>query len=634
HRDIKPANILLENGVERVKITDFGLARAVDDITVTRTGEVSGTPQYMSPEQASGERVDHRSDLFSLGCVMYAMCTGHSPFRGDSVAHVIKRVTQDTPRPIAVQNPEIPGWLSEIVTCLLQKNPEYRFQTAEGVVAILDQHLQRIQHPTESGSHSVINQQLPVATPDTEKTTPSQFRDFPNTGSATTTDQPQQPLIGNCRVMVPEWLRSISRVLLLLVPIVLVALLTLSSTTGVAIGPMEFSIIFTILGIGPGIMAMVLCRRTVGRYTMAAALFAGLGPLGLLIYFLLEGKLQPAPDVPANAQPEPQLSPAEMPRWLATPVLPVRLRISNVLLCIGVPALFGGLLTIYAAVNRTQLRIASFPPINPEQAMFWLLGLAVVTLLPAAFLRVSEYRSPPSFGSLIAWFLVGGPIGIIIWLYQREIYDRKIRASHDGALSADERPMNERRENNATALPQAAGSASRMPPEQEFLRPVAGLSNPTDSSTTDKSSERSPQAHAAQLKTQWPGYIAILVLMAAIGAAYSAIESGTQYGITTRLIRYPGFMFTIWAAQCLMSLVRGKPKPLGPWALLSGAAFSAAIVAFFWTTILRLTPDGQGASDNVPNLIEVGVMLTLLWIFFCVYVGFTVAPRSSSPTFA
>ena len=161
HRDIKPANILLENGVERVKITDFGLARAIDDITVTRTGEVCGTPQYMSPEQACGDRVDHRSDLFSLGCVMYAMCTGHSPFRGDSVAHVIKRVTQDEPRSIADQNQEIPEWLIEIISTLLQKKAEHRFQSAEALATILDQHLSRIQHPSESGSHSVINQGVP-----------------------------------------------------------------------------------------------------------------------------------------------------------------------------------------------------------------------------------------------------------------------------------------------------------------------------------------------------------------------------------------------------------------------------------------------------------------------------------------
>ncbi len=124
HRDIKPANLLLENGVERVKITDFGLARTVDDSSISRTGDVSGTPQYMSPEQASGEKVDHRSDLFSLGCVMYAMCTGRSPFRSTTLAGAIKRVCHDTPRPIEEINPECPAWLIEIVNQLLQKNPD------------------------------------------------------------------------------------------------------------------------------------------------------------------------------------------------------------------------------------------------------------------------------------------------------------------------------------------------------------------------------------------------------------------------------------------------------------------------------------------------------------------------------
>ncbi len=81
HRDVKPSNVLLENGIERVKLSDFGLARAVDDVGVTRTGQITGTPQYMSPEQAQAQRVDHRSDLFSLGCVLYAMCTGRAAFR-------------------------------------------------------------------------------------------------------------------------------------------------------------------------------------------------------------------------------------------------------------------------------------------------------------------------------------------------------------------------------------------------------------------------------------------------------------------------------------------------------------------------------------------------------------------------
>src|SRR5207249_10707883 len=80
HRDIKPGNILLENSTGRVKITDFGLARAVDDAKITRDGIVAGTPEYMAPEQARGAALDHRADLFSLGSVLYAMCTGRSPF--------------------------------------------------------------------------------------------------------------------------------------------------------------------------------------------------------------------------------------------------------------------------------------------------------------------------------------------------------------------------------------------------------------------------------------------------------------------------------------------------------------------------------------------------------------------------
>ncbi|WP_417392206.1 serine/threonine-protein kinase [Gimesia sp.] len=147
HRDIKPANILLENGVERVKITDFGLARAVDDVTITKTGEVSGTPQYMSPEQASGDRVDQRSDLFSLGAVLYAMCTGRSPFRASNLAAVVRRVCDDKPRPIQEVNEDIPEWLSEIIDCLLEKQPENRTQTAEEVADLLGTHLARLQHP-------------------------------------------------------------------------------------------------------------------------------------------------------------------------------------------------------------------------------------------------------------------------------------------------------------------------------------------------------------------------------------------------------------------------------------------------------------------------------------------------------
>ncbi|HEX7379592.1 MAG TPA: protein kinase [Pirellulales bacterium] len=145
HRDVKPANILLENGVERVKITDFGLARAADDMTLTRPGEIAGTPQYMSPEQASGERVDQRSDLFSLGCVLYAMCAGEPPFRADSMAAMVKKICDDTPRPLREIDPQLPDWLAAVIDRLLSKDPNGRFQTASEVAKLLGDALGRLQ---------------------------------------------------------------------------------------------------------------------------------------------------------------------------------------------------------------------------------------------------------------------------------------------------------------------------------------------------------------------------------------------------------------------------------------------------------------------------------------------------------
>ena len=110
------------------------------------SGVVSGTPQYMSPEQAQGERVDQRSDLFSLGSVLYAMCTGRPPFRGDTGLAVLKRVCDDTPRPIREVNPDIPAALVEIVNKLLAKNPDARFQTAGEVAELLSRYLAHLQH--------------------------------------------------------------------------------------------------------------------------------------------------------------------------------------------------------------------------------------------------------------------------------------------------------------------------------------------------------------------------------------------------------------------------------------------------------------------------------------------------------
>jgi uncharacterized protein (TIGR03067 family) len=147
HRDIKPANILLENGIQRVKITDFGLARAVDDASLTKSGVIAGTPQYMSPEQALGEPQDHRTDLFSLGSVLYTLCTGRPPFRAPNTLAVLRRVAEEPPRRIRQVNPEIPDWLEAIVETMMEKHPVDRFQSAAEVARLLESHLAHLQKP-------------------------------------------------------------------------------------------------------------------------------------------------------------------------------------------------------------------------------------------------------------------------------------------------------------------------------------------------------------------------------------------------------------------------------------------------------------------------------------------------------
>ena len=148
HRDVKPANVLLERGVEGAMVTDFGLARVVDEATVTHSGSISGTPQYMSPEQAKGDRADQRSDLFSLGSVMYAACTGHSPFRAETVFGVIKRVCESEPRSIRELNPDVPEWLESFINKLHSKDPGRRFESAEQVSTCLAEELAYLQAPT------------------------------------------------------------------------------------------------------------------------------------------------------------------------------------------------------------------------------------------------------------------------------------------------------------------------------------------------------------------------------------------------------------------------------------------------------------------------------------------------------
>lgn len=166
HRDIKPANILLEDGFERVRITDFGLAHIMDDASLTQSGLVAGTPSFMSPEHTQDEPIDYRADLFSLGSVMYAMCTGEQPFRGSTSLAIMRSVCDDTPRPIRDLNPAIPRWLVEVTNKLLVKNRDRRYQSAYEVAELLRVRLANLQlAPDSDDSDSVNIDSLPVSSP-------------------------------------------------------------------------------------------------------------------------------------------------------------------------------------------------------------------------------------------------------------------------------------------------------------------------------------------------------------------------------------------------------------------------------------------------------------------------------------
>ncbi len=145
HRDVKPANVLLPTDVERILLTDFGLARAVDDASLTRSGVIAGTPQYMSPEQAKGDPVDTRSDLFSLGSVLYAMAAGHPPFRAESAYGIIRRIVETEPTPIDQVDARVPSWLACLIAKLHEKDPGNRPESAALVADWLEMCLSHVQ---------------------------------------------------------------------------------------------------------------------------------------------------------------------------------------------------------------------------------------------------------------------------------------------------------------------------------------------------------------------------------------------------------------------------------------------------------------------------------------------------------
>lgn len=138
HRDIKPANIMYELDTDTVKVTDFGIAR-ITDSSKTKTGLVLGTPSFMSPEQIAGKRVDGRSDLYSLGVMLFQMLTGVLPFRGESMAALMFKIANEEAPDIRTLRPELPAALASVVALALTKRPEIRYQDGEQLAADLRQ---------------------------------------------------------------------------------------------------------------------------------------------------------------------------------------------------------------------------------------------------------------------------------------------------------------------------------------------------------------------------------------------------------------------------------------------------------------------------------------------------------------
>src|SRR6201999_1936888 len=138
HRDIKPGNVMVTRNGD-VKVMDFGIARAMSDAqaTMTQTAQVIGTAQYLSPEQARGDRVDSRSDLYSAGCLLYELLTGRPPFTGDSPVAIAYQHVRENPVPPTRLDPSLPPWADSIVLKAMAKSPADRYQTAADMRADL-----------------------------------------------------------------------------------------------------------------------------------------------------------------------------------------------------------------------------------------------------------------------------------------------------------------------------------------------------------------------------------------------------------------------------------------------------------------------------------------------------------------
>ncbi|MDY3556311.1 protein kinase [Gemmata sp. JC717] len=204
HRDIKPGNLWLEAPNGRVKVLDFGLAKPVHaDIELTQSGMVVGTPAYMSPEQARGARVDARSDLFSLGTVLYRLCANRLPFDGPTTMAVLMALGTDDPAPVSELNPQVPEPLAALIHQLLAKEPDERPQSAEEVVRRL------LAIASSTGASQVVVTQpprvvcVPVSVTAAPETNP--FADLGETAAESLAPPPTEPRQPVRKVRPPVW---------------------------------------------------------------------------------------------------------------------------------------------------------------------------------------------------------------------------------------------------------------------------------------------------------------------------------------------------------------------------------------------------------------------------------------------
>ncbi|MEV7012985.1 Stk1 family PASTA domain-containing Ser/Thr kinase [Streptosporangium sp. NPDC051022] len=216
HRDIKPANIMITRNGD-VKVMDFGIARAMADsaATMTQTAQVIGTAQYLSPEQARGERVDARSDIYSTGCVLYELLTGQPPFTGDSPVAIAYQHVREDPIPPSQIDPDIPKWADAIVLKSMAKDPAHRYQSASEMRADIQRAMSGIPMDAQTmalannygaATHTMQQQPLAPGGPATQRTTAVPAYEYGSQEGGGGRGRRRQQSGGNTAVKTAAWI--------------------------------------------------------------------------------------------------------------------------------------------------------------------------------------------------------------------------------------------------------------------------------------------------------------------------------------------------------------------------------------------------------------------------------------------